>query len=532
MHVVERLVAEKDIAELPRHIGVHPVELPVHFLAVGEKEDVVAELLPAVAPDARRHILRGDFIAGGARFERAVLLPDIPDFVPHHGLVGAEFFPVRPHGRGVVVLREDIAVAAPFAEVAVVGWAGRIEPVAEFDQENRLRKIPPMQLVGDRPHHHRRVVAQPLHQMLHVGLGQLVRRHAEVVAGLGDEQKTHLVRRVIDFPVAGQVVQPNEFQPLPLELADPGLAVFLAALQVAERVPAVPAQENLVSVQVEVRSFPRDLAEAKPLAVPVEHLAVGPHHFGFQEIQMRVVDRPQVRIAPRLHAGERFLRAGGDRQLLRAGPRFHRRAVLFHHAEAQAHCLLRVRVIAHRDIDCDFPALDRGFHEEIGHDANLRNELQKHIAINAPAARIVVLEKPASPRIRHLDPQLVCTGFHGIGDVEFKRHIRVPPIADLLAVHQHLHDVAHAPDMDQDPAVAEIFGHLDRAHIGDRSIGPIVGVVPDIPVFLAPEFVLPRKRPRHAHLGRFFDPLQFEVPSSVEADLVTEWRLRCGLGRK
>lgn len=68
LHVVERLVAEEDIAKFPRRIEIHPVELPIDFLAIREEEDVVAELLPAIAPDARGHILRGDFIAGGAGF--------------------------------------------------------------------------------------------------------------------------------------------------------------------------------------------------------------------------------------------------------------------------------------------------------------------------------------------------------------------------------------------------------------------------------------------------------------------------------
>ena len=66
LHVVERLVAVEDIAEFPRRIEIHPVELTLDFLAIRKKKDVVAELLPAIAPDARGHILRGDFIAGGA----------------------------------------------------------------------------------------------------------------------------------------------------------------------------------------------------------------------------------------------------------------------------------------------------------------------------------------------------------------------------------------------------------------------------------------------------------------------------------
>lgn len=68
LHVVERLVAVEDIAKFPRRIEIHPVELPIDFLAIREKKDVVAELLPAIAPDAGGHILRGDFIAGGAGF--------------------------------------------------------------------------------------------------------------------------------------------------------------------------------------------------------------------------------------------------------------------------------------------------------------------------------------------------------------------------------------------------------------------------------------------------------------------------------
>ena len=198
-------------------------------------------MLPAIAPDAGGHILRGDFIAGGTGFQRAVLLPDIADFVPNHRLVGAVFFPIRPHGRGIVVFGEDIPVAAPLAEVAVEGRARRIEPVTELDQENRLGKIAPVKLVRDRPHHHRRMVAQPLHQVLHMGLRDIIRRQAEMVAGLGDQEKSHLVRRIVDFLVAGKVVQAHEFHTLAFELANPGLAVFLAALQVALRVVAVSA---------------------------------------------------------------------------------------------------------------------------------------------------------------------------------------------------------------------------------------------------------------------------------------------------
>jgi hypothetical protein len=176
------------------------------------------------------------------------LLPDIADFIPNHRLVGAEFLPICPNGRGVVVLGEDIAMAAPLAEVAVVGRACGIELVAEFDQKCRLGEIPPMKLVGDRPHDHRRPVAEPLHKVLHVGFGQIIRWHPEMVTGLADQQKSHLVRCVIDFLMAGKIVQPHEFHPLALELADPSLAVFLAALQVALRVIPVSAKENLVSV--------------------------------------------------------------------------------------------------------------------------------------------------------------------------------------------------------------------------------------------------------------------------------------------
>ena len=522
LHIVERLVAEKDIAEFPRRVEVHPVELPIHFLAIREKEDVVAELLPAIAPDAGGHILRGDFIAGRTSFQRAVLLPDIADFVPDHRLVGAVFLPVRPHGRGVVVLGQDIPVATPFAEVAVEGRARRIEPVTELDQENRLGKIAPVKLVRDRPHHHRRMVAQPLHQVLHVGLGKIFRRQAEMVAGLGDQEKSHLVRRIVDFLVAGQVVQAHEFHTLALELANPGLAVFLAALQVALRMIAVSAQENLVSIQVEMRSLPSDLTKAKSLAMPVKNLAVGSHDFGFQKIQKRVVNRPQVRVAPSLGGGQGFLRAGSNRQLLRGGPRFHNLAVLFHHAEPQADRLLFRTIIAHRGIAGDLAALHRSFHKEIGSDTHLGDELQKHIPIDATATLVVVLEKPAIFGIGHMDAQFILAWLHRIGDVEFKRHIGIPPIANLLAVHRDFPDMADTADMNQDAAVAEVFGHFDRSHIGRWAFSPVVGVVPDIPVLFSPELVLPRKRTRHAHLHRFFDSFQFEVPGSIQANFIAQ----------
>ena len=301
------------------------------------------------------------------------------------------------------MLGEDIPVATPLAEVAVEGRAGRIESVAEIDQENRLGKIAPMKLVRDRPHHHRRMVAQPLHQVLHVGFGHVIRRQAEMVAGLGDQQKSHLVRRIVDFFVAGEVVQAHELHSLALELANPGLAVFLPALQVALRVIAVSAQENLTSIQIEMRPLPSDLAKAKPLAVPVENLAVGPHDFGFQKIEMRVVDRPQMRIFPWFHAGLRFLRSGSNRQLLRRGPGFHHLAILLHHAEAQAHRLLFRGVITHRDIAGDLAALHRGLYKQIGRDTHLRDELQKHISVDASAALVVVLEKPARPRIGYMN---------------------------------------------------------------------------------------------------------------------------------
>ena len=74
-----------------------------------------------------------------------------------------------------------------------------------------------------------------------MGLRDIIRRQAEMVAGLGDQEKSHLVRRIVDFLVAGKVVQAHEFHTLALELANPGLAVFLAALQVALRVVAVSA---------------------------------------------------------------------------------------------------------------------------------------------------------------------------------------------------------------------------------------------------------------------------------------------------
>ena len=271
-----------------------------------------------------------------------------------------------------------------------------------------------------------------------------------------------------------------------------------------------------------MRSLPSDLTKAKSLAVPVENLALGPHDFGFQKIEMRIVNRPQMRVAPRLGGGQRFLRAGGNRQLLRGVPGFHNLAVLFHHAEAQADRLLLFGVIAHWDIAGDLTALHRSFHKEIGSDTHLGDELQKHIPIDATATLVVVLEKPASLGIGHMDAKFILARLHRIGDVEFKRHIGIPPIANLLAVHRDFHDVADTADMDQDAAVAEVLGHFDRSHIGSRAFGPVVGVVPDIPVLFSPELVLPRKRTRHAHLHRFLDPLQFEVPGSIQANFIAQ----------
>ena len=152
-----------------------------------------------------------------------------------------------------------------------------------------------------------------------------------------------------------------------------------------------------------MRPLPSDLAKAKPLAVPVENLAVGPHHFSYQKIEMRVVDRPQMRITPRLGGGQHFLRAGSNRLLLRGGPGFHHLAILLHHAEAQADRLLLLGVITHWDIAGDLAALHRGFDKEIGRDTHLWDELQKHISVDASAALVVVLEKPARPRIGYMN---------------------------------------------------------------------------------------------------------------------------------
>ena len=278
-----------------------------------------------------------------------------------------------------------------------------------------------------------------------------------------------------------------------------------------------------------MRPLPSDLAKAKSLAVPVENLAVGPHDFGFQKIEMRVVDRPQMRIFPRFHGGQRFLRAGSNRQLLRGGPGFHHLAILLHHAEAQAQGLLLLGVITHWDIAGDLAALHRGFDKEIGRDTHLRNELQKHIPVDATAALVVVLEKPASPRIGYMDPQFIRARLYRIGDIEFKWHIGVPPTADFLAVDRDFPDMAHPADVDQDPAVTEVFWHFDRAHIGGRSFGPVLGIVPDIPMLFSPELVLPRERARHAHLHRFRDPLKLQVPSSVQANLIAQRLIGSGL---
>ena len=278
-----------------------------------------------------------------------------------------------------------------------------------------------------------------------------------------------------------------------------------------------------------MRPLPSDLAKAKSLAVPVENLAVGPHHFSYQKIEMRVVDRPQMRITPRLGGGQHFLRAGSNRLLLRGGPGFHHLAILLHHAEAQADRLLLLGVIADWHLAGDLAALHRGFDKEIRRDTHLRDELQKHISVDASAALVVVLEKPASPRIGYMDPQFIRARLHRIGDIEFKWHIGVPPTADFLAVHRDFPDMAHPADVDQDPAATEVFWHFDRAHIGGRSFGPVLGIVPDIPMLFSPELVLPCERTRHAHLHWFLDSLKLQVPSSVQANLIAQSLIGSGL---
>ena len=87
----------------------------------------------------------------------------------------------------------------------------------------------------------------------------------------------------------------------------------------------------------------------------------------------------------------------------------------------------------------------------------------------------------------------------------------------------------HTAEVDQDPAVTEVFWHFDRAHIDGRTLGPVLGIVPDIPMLFSPELVLPCERARHAHLRRFLDPLKLQVPSSVQANLIAQSLIGSGL---
>ena len=95
---------------------------------------------------------------------------------------------------------------AKTTEIAIECGTRWVEFTTELNQMNRLLKIPPVQLVGHRPHQNRRAVTQALDHALGMRQLQLFGRQTEMVCRFGKKQKPHLIRRVIQCLIAGIIM--------------------------------------------------------------------------------------------------------------------------------------------------------------------------------------------------------------------------------------------------------------------------------------------------------------------------------------
>ena len=126
----------------------------------------------------------------------------------------------------------------------------------------------------------------------------LILRHLEEEYRLRFHQDPELVGNIEHAGMFWMAVHSDEIDAESLESAQPRFHVFPCALDIAEVMASMSAHEQLMSVQVEMRSFPCDLAETEPDGLAVQRMAFFVVEHGHQVVQVGGMGEPEDGILP------------------------------------------------------------------------------------------------------------------------------------------------------------------------------------------------------------------------------------------